>query len=69
MQSFGGFLVFIGLGSFVLRYLDMEFIVLSWVDNWGAGTGNGIRIACVVVGAILWFLGKQQAAKSETPPA
>jgi len=69
MQKFGGFLVFIGAGSFVLKLLNMEFIVLSWVDNWGVSTGNGIRIACVVVGAVLWYLGRQQAAKAETPSA
>ena len=69
MQNLGGLLVFLGAGSFVLAYLNMEFIVISWVDNWGTGIGNGIRIAMIVVGAIIWFMGKQQAAKPETPPA
>jgi hypothetical protein len=68
MQSLGGFLVLVGAGSFVLRFLNMEFIVLSWVDNWGTGVGNGIRIACVVVGAVLWLLGNK-SAKPDSPPA
>jgi len=68
MQGFGGFLVLIGAGSFVLHYMDREFTVLSWVDNWGPGVGNGIRVACIVVGAILWFLGSK-SARQETPPA
>ena len=35
MQGFGGFLVLMGAGSFVLHFMDMEFTLLSWVDNWG----------------------------------
>ena len=46
----------------------MEFILLSWVDNWGTGVGNGIRIACIVVGAVLWLLGNKNA-KQASPPA
>jgi hypothetical protein len=45
----------------------MEFIVLSWVDNWGPAVGNGIRIGCIVVGAILWFVGRR--GTQEAPPA
>ena len=44
MQGIGGFLVLMGAGSFVLHYLNMEFMLLGWVDNWGTGVGNGIRI-------------------------
>jgi hypothetical protein len=69
MQGFGGLLVFLGAGSFVLKYINMEFILISWIDSWGTGIGNGIRIAMVVLGAIVWFLGKQQADKQATPPA
>lgn len=69
MQGLGGFLVLMGAGSFVLHLINMEFMLVSWVDNWGTGVGNGIRIAMIVVGGILWLLGRQQAAKSESPPA
>jgi hypothetical protein len=68
MQGFGGFLVLMGAGSFVLHFMDMEFRLLGWVDNWGVGAGNGIRIAMIVVGGILWYLGKNSEAK-EAPPA
>jgi hypothetical protein len=68
MQGFGGFLVLMGAGSFVLHYMDMEFRLLGWVDNWGVGVGNGIRVAMIVVGGILWYLGKNSEAK-EAPPA
>jgi len=69
MQSFGGFLVLMGAGSFVLHFLNMEFILLGWVDNWGPSVGMGIRIAMIVVGGVLWLLGRQQAAKQASPPA
>ena len=68
MQGIGGFLVLMGAGSFVLHFMDMEFRLLGWVDNWGVGVGNGIRIAMIVVGGILWFLGRNSEAK-EAPPA
>jgi hypothetical protein len=68
MQGFGGFLVLMGAGSFVLHFMDMEFRLLGWVDNWGVGVGNGIRVAMIVVGGILWYLGKNSEAK-EAPPA
>jgi hypothetical protein len=69
MQGIGGFMVLLGAGSFVLHYMNMEFTLLSWVDKWGPTTGIAIRIGLIVVGAILWFLGRQQEAKTETPPA
>jgi len=68
MQSIGGLLFFLGAGSFVLHYLNMEFMLVGWVDNWGAGIGNGIRIAMIVVGGIIWFLGNKQASAEATPP-
>jgi len=52
----------------VLHFMNMEVTLLSWVYNWGPGIGNGIRIAMIVVGAIVWFLGKQQAEKEAAPP-
>lgn len=66
MQGFGGLLFFLGAGSFALRYLNMDFILVSWVDNWGVGVGNGIRIAMIVVGGILWLLGRKSAAQGSS---
>jgi len=68
MQGFGGLLVLLGAGSFVLPYVGLEFVFISWIDNWGTGVGYGIRIAMIVVGAIVWYIGKQQADKEAAPP-
>jgi hypothetical protein len=66
MLGFGGFLVLMGAGSFVLHLINMEFMLVSWVDNLGTAVGNGIRIAKIVVGGILWLLGSNSA---ESPQA
>ena len=66
MRTLGSLLVFLGAGSFVMHMLHMEFMLVSWVDKWGVGTGNAIRVAMIVFGAILWFIGKQTAPR--TPP-
>lgn len=60
MKSIGGLLFLLGLGSFVLHYMNMEFKLLTWVDNWGPAVGTGIRVALIVVGAALWFVGNKR---------
>ena len=46
-----------GAGSIILHFLDMNFTILSWIDNWGNTIGWGIRIALVVIGVILFIIG------------
>jgi hypothetical protein len=60
MKSWGGNLFFFGAGSIVLYFLNMEFILLAWIDTWGPQIGWGIRIAMTVVGAALWLVGRQR---------
>ncbi len=57
MGGFGGFLILMGAGSFVLNMLDREFILLMWVDNWGPTVGNVIRVGMIVGGIALCVLG------------
>ncbi len=67
MQSIGTILVIFGGGSILLNLVGYEFKLLMWIDNWGETTGWAIRIAALVIGAVLWFLGRgadeQQALK------
>jgi hypothetical protein len=70
MRSIGFLLLILGAGSFVLRSMDYEFKLMKWVDNWGADTGNIIRIGIAVVGLVLVglsFRKKQDNEASETP--
>ena len=60
MKSIGGLMLLLGLGSFVLQYMEMEFKLLMWVDNWGPEAGLGIRIGLIVVGGALWLLGNKR---------
>jgi hypothetical protein len=63
MKQIGGLLLFLGVGSMVLYFLQMEFMLLQWIDNWGFETGWAIRIGMAVIGAILFFIGsKRQTA-------
>ncbi|MGI9405962.1 MAG: hypothetical protein ACR2O4_06285 [Hyphomicrobiaceae bacterium] len=56
MQGFGGLLFLLGAGSVVLHFLNMEFRLLSWIDNWGPEIGWAIRAGMIVVGAALWLM-------------
>jgi len=53
----------LGAGSFILDMLDRQFVLLSWVDNWGTSTGNIIRIALIVVGAGLWLAARRGSSE------
>jgi hypothetical protein len=69
MKTIGGYMFFFGIGSIILNYMEREFIVLSWIDNWGPNVGWGIRIGLSVVGAGLWLYGRSQASAEATPAA
>lgn len=62
MKSWGMWFFIFGAGSFVLNMLGMEFVVLSWIDNWGPTVGIVIRVALMVVGAAMWLIGRKQEA-------
>jgi hypothetical protein len=65
MKQVGGFLFFFGVGSIVLYFINMQFIIMSWVDHWGPTVAWMIRIAMAVVGGVLWLLGNK-AESAET---
>ena len=67
MKGLGGFLFILGVGSIVLNLMEMEFQLLSWIDNWGEGVGWGIKIAVIVVGACLWFMGGSKGQARPSP--
>ena len=62
MKKLGGYMLFFGIGSIVLNYFNMQFIILSWIDTWGETVGWGIRIGLIVAGAVLLLVGKKTAA-------
>lgn len=62
MKSWGTWFFIFGAGSFVLNLLGLEFVVLSWIDNWGPTVGIAIRVGLMVVGAGMWLAGRKQEA-------
>ncbi len=63
MKKWGGTLFFFGIGSIVLYFLHMEFVILAWIDLWGPAVGWGIRIGLAVVGGAMWLLGSKEGAE------
>jgi hypothetical protein len=61
MKSWGGNLFFFGVGSILLHFLGMQFIILAWIDLWGPTIGWAIRIGLTVVGAAMWLVGNSRA--------
>lgn len=50
MKSFGTWLIILSVGSAILPYFGLQFILLSWVDSWGPMIGWVIRGAFVLLG-------------------
>lgn len=48
MRTIGTYLAIFGIGSIILYFMDMQFSILMWIDNWGESVGWGIRIGMVV---------------------
>ena len=62
MKKLGGTLFFFGVGSIILSFLHMQFIILAWIDLWGPSVGWAIRVGLAVVGGLMWLLGEEQKA-------
>jgi hypothetical protein len=70
MRSIGFLLLLFGAGSFILKEMDMQFRLMSWADNWGADTGNIIKIAFAAAGIVLVVLSfrkKPGTGTTDTP--
>ena len=61
MKRVGGIMFFFGIGSIVLYFLNMQFILLAWIDLFGETAAWAIRIGLAVVGGILWLKGRSEA--------
>ena len=55
-----------GVGSILLNLIGYEFVLLMWIDMWGSTIGWAIRIAAIVIGAVLFFLGSKKEDSMET---
>ena len=65
MKGLGSLLMLIGVATIVLHFMDREYTWLSWIGNWGDGAAWGIRAGMIVVGGILFMMGKSQSARRQ----
>jgi hypothetical protein len=66
MKKLGLYLFIFGVGSIILNFLHREFVILSWIDNWGPTIGWGIRIGMAVAGVVLWFVSRSPAVSESS---
>lgn len=62
MQNIGSTLAILGILAIFLDFFNRVPKVLAWIYNWGDDVAWGIKIALVVVGGVLWLIGRKQEA-------
>lgn len=65
IQKIGTFLFVIGLIAIIMNFFNYVPKLLMWIYNWGEGPAWAIKIALVVVGAALWFIGGRNQTRTE----
>ncbi|HCC94756.1 MAG TPA: hypothetical protein DEQ26_10595 [Flavobacteriaceae bacterium] len=60
MKTIGTYMAIFGLLAIVLNFFNAVPRLLAWIYNWGEDVAWGIKIAFVIVGAILYFMGRKQ---------
>lgn len=65
MRNIGSAMLFFGIGSIVLNFINMQFIILAWIDMWGPTVGWVIKGALILVGAILFFASGKKEEKTQ----
>ncbi len=53
MKSLGVWLIILSIGSAILPYFGLQFILFAWVDSWGPMIGWVIRGGFVLLGLAL----------------
>jgi hypothetical protein len=56
MAGWGLTFIVMGLGSFLLNMIGVEFAILMWVDNWGPTVGALIRLGFAALGAVMMLV-------------
>ncbi|MFI1745439.1 hypothetical protein [Thalassobellus sediminis] len=68
MRKIGSYMVFFGAFAIILNFLDRVPSLLIWIYTWGDTTAWIIKIALIVIGAILFFMGgKSEEPETESP--
>ena len=57
MKGLGGLFLFFGVGSISLDFLGYEFVIMSWIHNWGVETAWLIIKSMIGFGIFLFVIG------------
>lgn len=71
MRKLGVYVMIIGLALIVLPYFGLTIKLLGEIDRLGTTTALAIKIGLIVLGAVLFFLGKpspEEPAQEEAAP-
>ncbi|MGY8644338.1 MAG: hypothetical protein ACKVJU_24990 [Verrucomicrobiales bacterium] len=60
MKRIGSFLAIVGLASVIFNLLGRELMIFAWIGTWGPTVAWAIRIGAIVLGAIMFFMGKSR---------
>lgn len=66
MKKIGSYMAIFGLFAIVMGFLDRVPKLLIWIYNWGETTAWIIKVALVVIGGILFFMGNTTTEESQT---
>ncbi len=54
----GFLLLFVGIVTFFLNVVGVDFFLLEWLYRWNVAASFAIRIAMIVIGLIMIYIGQ-----------
>jgi hypothetical protein len=61
----GFILLFVGIMTFFLTYVGVDFILLKWLYQWSPGISYLVRLLMMVLGLVLIYVGRTDWAREE----
>ena len=64
MRKIGSYMAIIGLALILLPFIGLTVRFTDWIYNWGEGIAWAIKIGLIVIGAVLFFMGKPEVEET-----
>lgn len=65
MRKIGSYMAIIGIALIVLPFIGLTIVFTDWIYNWGETPAWAIKIGLIVVGGVLFFMGKPSEEEGE----
>lgn len=65
MKKIGGYMAVIGIALIILPFIGLTVRFTDWIYNWGETVAWAIKIGLIVIGAVLFFMGKSESEEVE----